>query len=81
MYLISFIEHFFNLLFTINLMKLVHFFLVKKLTMLRDKIFLENCAFYGLDTEPEPEPELVKSRNQNRHCNLQKVGTGTVTNS
>jgi hypothetical protein len=35
------------------------------------KLFFENYAFYGLDTEP------VKSRNRN--CNLSKVGTGTVT--
>ncbi len=27
------------------------------------KNFIENCAFYGQDTEPAAEPELVKSRN------------------
>jgi hypothetical protein len=25
------------------------------------KHFFENCAFYGLDTEPEPEPEPYKN--------------------
>ncbi len=59
------------------------FSLVKKLTMLKGKIFsktfFENCAFYGLDTEPEPVLQLVKSRDRN--CNLLKVGSGTVKNS
>jgi hypothetical protein len=52
-------------------MKPLNFFLVKKLTMLNgkifSKIFLENCAFYGLDTEPEPVLQLVKSRNRKRN--------------
>jgi hypothetical protein len=46
-------------------MKLINFFLVKKLTMSKIKIFFPKLfwktAFYGLDTEPdlkpEPEPE------------------------
>ncbi len=60
-------------------MKLINFFLVKKAYYVKrqdftPKIFLENCAFYGLDTELEPE--LVKNRNRN--FNLSKVGTGTA---
>jgi hypothetical protein len=46
------------------------------------KNFLENCAFYGLDTEPEPE--LVKSwnrRNQNHDMSKVGPGTGAVINS
>ncbi len=41
------------------MMKLIKFFLVKKLTMYKGKIFQHffKTAFYGLDTEPEPEPE------------------------
>jgi hypothetical protein len=49
MYLISFIYHIHHSHFTINLMKLIIFFLVKKLTMLKGKIFsyifLEKLAF------------------------------------
>jgi hypothetical protein len=42
-------------------MKLINFFLVKKLTMSHNffcKLFVENFAFYDLDTEQELEPEL-----------------------
>ncbi len=49
---------FFYTHFTINLMKLINFFLVKKFGMLKGEIFskilFENCAFYGLDMELEP---------------------------
>ncbi len=41
--------------------------------MLKGKIFptkiFENCASYGLNTQPDPEP----------YGDLSKVGTGTVT--
>jgi hypothetical protein len=51
---------FFQLHFTINLTKLVNFFLVKTLTMKKGKIFpnmfFGKLAFYGLDMEQEPEP-------------------------
>ncbi len=40
-------------------MKLINFFLVKKLTMQKGKIFpIFFEAFYDLETKPEPEPEL-----------------------
>jgi hypothetical protein len=39
-------------------MKLINFFLVKKLPMYKGKIFFTNLfykfVFYGLDMEPEP---------------------------
>jgi hypothetical protein len=68
MYLISFILQFFHSHFTINLLKLTNFFLVKKLIMLKAKkiqIFFYKFAFYGLDMEQEPEPAR----------NFSKVGT------
>jgi hypothetical protein len=37
-------------------MKLINFFLVIKLTMKKEKIFLKT-ALYGLDTELKPGPE------------------------
>jgi hypothetical protein len=52
-----------------NLMKRINFFLVKKLIIKKTKIYFENCALYGLYSEPEP------------NCYLSKVGTGTVKNS
>ncbi len=54
-------------------MKLISFFFEKSLLFKKPKffykIYFENCAFYGLGTEPE----------HNR--NLSKVETGTVKNS
>jgi hypothetical protein len=61
---------FFHQDFTINLIKLTNFFLVKKLTLLKKTRFskgFEHCAFYGLGTEP--------SWSWNRSRNLSKVGT------
>jgi hypothetical protein len=49
-------------------MKLIKFFLVKKLTMKKGKIFTN--FFFKL---------LFRSRNRNRNHYLSKVGTGTVT--
>jgi hypothetical protein len=42
-------------------MKLINFFLRKKVYYVRrqdflPKMFFEHCVFYGLDTELEPEP-------------------------
>ncbi len=42
-------------------MKPINFVIVKKFTYYVKRqeflnFFYENCAFYGLDTEPEPEP-------------------------
>jgi hypothetical protein len=61
MYLITFILKNFHSHFTINLLKIINFFLVKRLTMQKgkkiSKTFLEKLAFYGLDIELEPERE------------------------
>ncbi len=61
MYLITLIIKNFHSHFTINLLKIINFFLVKQRTLQKGKkiseIFLEKFAFYGLDIELEPEPE------------------------
>jgi hypothetical protein len=61
MYLITFIQKNFHSHFTINLLKFITLFLVKQLTMYKDKkkskLIFEKFAFYGQDMELEPEPE------------------------
>ncbi len=53
---------FFSFIFYNKFVKTCHFFLCKTAYFVKKQDFfpkniLENCSFYGLDTEKEPEPE------------------------